>query len=171
MVVSGAPGAGKSTLAVPLARELSFPLLSKDIIKETLFDQLGHVEVDEMASSKKLGATSMELLWRLAAECPQVVIEANFRSHSTYERERLTALSPRPVEVYCRVPIAVAAERYSRRGASATHHPVHVARALPPAAFEEFQRPFELGPVLEVDTTHSVDVEALAAEVSCLLRS
>lgn len=47
MVVSGSPGAGKSTLAGPLASKLGFPLLSKDIIKETLFDQLGHVDDDK----------------------------------------------------------------------------------------------------------------------------
>jgi predicted kinase len=169
VVVSGAPGAGKSTLAGPLARVLGFPLLSKDVIKETLFDQLGHVEDDEVASSKKLGATAMELLWRLAAECPSVVIEANFRSHNSYERERLNVLSSRPVEVYCRVPIAVAAERYARRGASAAHHEVHVERSLPDASFEGFQSAFNLGPVLEVDTTRAVDVEALAAEVVRLL--
>lgn len=171
MVVSGSPGAGKSTLAGPLASKLGFPLLSKDIIKETLFDQLGHVDDDKTASSQKLGATAMELLWRLAGECPRVVIEANFRSDSAYERERLTVLSSRPVEVYCRVPIAVAAERYSQRGSSASHHAVHVARSLPPAAFEEFQSPFNVGPVIEVDTTHAVDVEALAVEILLLLRS
>lgn len=32
--VSGAPGAGKSTLAAPLAAELGFPLVSKDRIKK-----------------------------------------------------------------------------------------------------------------------------------------
>jgi dephospho-CoA kinase len=44
VVVSGAPGAGKSTLAVPLARALGFPLVSKDVIKESLFDSLGQVD-------------------------------------------------------------------------------------------------------------------------------
>jgi predicted kinase len=39
--VSGAPGAGKSTLAGPLAAELGFALLGKDRIKETLGDWLG----------------------------------------------------------------------------------------------------------------------------------
>ena len=34
--VSGAPGAGKSSLAVPLAAELGYPLLYKDKLKETL---------------------------------------------------------------------------------------------------------------------------------------
>jgi predicted kinase len=40
VLVSGAPGAGKSTLAVPLAAELGFMLLRKDQIKEKLHDAL-----------------------------------------------------------------------------------------------------------------------------------
>src|ERR1700761_910070 len=59
--VSGAPGAGKSTLAVPLAAELGFPLVSKDQIKETLHDALGSPPAD-MIWSQRLGAAAMELL-------------------------------------------------------------------------------------------------------------
>lgn len=113
----------------------------------------------------------MELLWRLAGACPSVVLEANFRSRSPYERDRLLALSSRPVEVYCRVPIPIAMQRYAQRSASANHHPVHVARTLPAEAFHEFQDPFGVGPVIEVDTTREVDIEALAVEVSLALRS
>jgi adenylate kinase family enzyme len=36
VLVSGAPDAGKTALAVPLAAALGLPLLSKDQIKETL---------------------------------------------------------------------------------------------------------------------------------------
>jgi len=39
--VSGAPGSGKTSLAVPLAAELGYALLAKDRIKETLHDALG----------------------------------------------------------------------------------------------------------------------------------
>lgn len=170
IIVSGAPGAGKSTLAGPLAAELGFPLLSKDVIKETLFDQLGHVADDERRSSQQLGGAAMELLWRLASACPAVVLEANFRSRSCHERDRLLALTSRPVEVYCRVPISVAAQRYAERGGSGSHHPVHVARSLPVEAFDEFQDPFGIGPVIDVDTSGPVDIDALAADVSLALR-
>src|SRR5215510_263646 len=67
--VSGAPGAGKTSLAVPLAAELGFALVSKDRIKETLHDALGAPEPD-LAWSRALGAAAMELLWALAADAP-----------------------------------------------------------------------------------------------------
>ena len=42
--VSGAPGAGKTSLAGPLADALGYALLTKDTIKETLHDALGGPE-------------------------------------------------------------------------------------------------------------------------------
>ena len=41
IVVTGAPGSGKSTVAVPLARRLGVPLIAKDDIKEALWDHIG----------------------------------------------------------------------------------------------------------------------------------
>ena len=163
--ISGAPGAGKSTMALPLARALEFPLLSKDTIKETLFDVLGHTSPDEVASSRQIGAAAMTLLWRLAAECPAVVLEANFRSASQHERERLQELSIRPVEVYCRVSPEIATQRYNERGTRSDHHPVHVMRSISSESLAEYQEPFALGPVVEVDTTRPVDVDLVAAAV------
>jgi hypothetical protein len=69
------------------------------------------------------------------------------------------------------VPTPVAAQRYAQRGTSVSHHAVHVARTLRVQAFHEFQEPFVIGPVIEVDTTREVQIAALAAEVSLALRS
>lgn len=169
VLVSGAPGAGKATLGRPLAAALGMPFISKDTIKESLFDALGHVADDQLESSRRLGAAAMELLWRLAAESPAAVLEANFRGRSGYERGRVAALSAHPVEVYCRVPFEVAAARYAERGTSSDHHEVHVLRSITTAALTEFDTPFDLGPVIDVDTAAAVDIGALVERVLAAL--
>jgi predicted kinase len=156
--VSGAPGSGKTSLAIPLAAELGFALLTKDRIKETLHDGLGAPEADR-AWSRRLGGAAMELLWALAADAPAVVIEANFRPYNDYERARLTALAPHPVEVHCACPPELAVKRYNTR----TRHPVHVLTTLDLGAMAEFDRPVGIGSLITVDTTMPVNVPALAA--------
>ena len=41
VVVNGLPGVGKTSLASKIATQLSWPLLTKDMIKESLFDSIG----------------------------------------------------------------------------------------------------------------------------------
>jgi predicted kinase len=164
--VSGAPGSGKSTLAEPLAAELGYALLAKDSIKETLHGVLGPPDLDR-ARSRELGAASMELLWALAARSPQVLIEANFRPYSDYERNRLTALGGVQVEVHCACPTELAVARYNAR----PRHPVHVQTSITPDYLAEFDRPVGIGALVAVDTTAPVDVPAVAAQVRSLLLS
>ncbi|HXL96263.1 MAG TPA: AAA family ATPase [Streptosporangiaceae bacterium] len=117
VVVSGAPGAGKSSLAVPLAAALGFALVCKDRIKETLHDGLAGPAEPDLAWSQRLGAASMELLWAMAADAPAVVVEANFRPHDQYQRSRLAALAAgrAAVEAHCACPSEVAVRRYNER--------------------------------------------------------
>jgi hypothetical protein len=103
--VSGAPGSGKTSLAVPLAAELGCALLAKDRIKETLHDALG-APGPGRAWSRRLGAAAMELLWALAADAP--------------------------AEVHCACPPEVAAQRYNTRVTHPVHvvttlHPEQMA--------------------------------------------
>ena len=158
--VSGAPGSGKTSLAVPLAAELGYALLTKDRIKETLHDALGAPEPD-LAWSRRLGGAAMELLWTLAADAPAVVIEANFRPYSDYERAKLSNLAAHPVEVHCACPPALAMQRYNARAT----HPVHVLTELPLEAMAEYDCPVGIGTLITVDTTAPVDAIAVAAAV------
>jgi predicted kinase len=158
--VSGAPGSGKSSLAVPLAAELGYALLTKDRIKETLHDAFGAPEPDR-AWSRRLGGAAMELLWALAADAPAVVIEANFRPYSERERTQLSSLAAQPVEVHCACPPELALKRYNAR----VTHPVHVVTTLQLEAMAEYDRPVGIGALVTVDTTVPVDVTAVAAAV------
>lgn len=166
VLVSGMPGAGKTSLAAPLAAELGFALLGKDNLKETLHDALGGPADPEW--SRRLGAASMELLWALAAGIPAVVLEANFRPRHDYQRGRIRALGGRVVEVNCTCPAEVAVRRFAERAVTC-RHPVHTIVSLTPEDLAEYDRPVGIGELISVDTTVPVSVPALAREVRACL--
>jgi predicted kinase len=161
--VSGKLGAGKTSLAFPLAKELGYSLVTKDLIKETLHDALHVPSEDEIdqAWSRRLGAASMELLWALAARAGDMVIEANFHPHSEFELDKLRGLGGIVVEVHCDCPAEVAVARYDAR----TRHEVHWLKTATLTTMERYDRPIGIGSLITVDTTAPIDVAAVAAEV------
>lgn len=166
VIVSGAPGAGKSTLAGPLAAALGFSLIAKDYIKEAIWDAVDPPRGD-LAWSRRTGGAAMEVLWAVAERSDRFVIEANFRPHSSYERRRLERLGrdAQFVEVYCDCPPDVAADRYRLRAASPDHHHAHAGRTLAQDTLDEFDRPLSLGPVIRVDTRVPVDLTTVTEQV------
>jgi predicted kinase len=172
VLISGPPASGKTTVARPLAEALGFALLTKDDIKESLFTSLNS-PVNDLAVSRQIGSAAMNLLWALAPHCPQVVLEANFRTRSPFEREQVAALLHRPgarlVEIHCRIPLAEAARRFAQRARDERHHPAHVLKEMSVDQIAEYSDPFALGPVIDVDTLQPVDLLALANQTRELL--
>lgn len=171
VLVSGPPGAGKTTLARPLAKTLGFALLSKDDIKEPLYDALDHGAFDPEAS-RRVGAASWEVLWSLASHVPRLVLEANSHWRNDYEQQRLRALEGRIIEVYCRCSPAEVARRFAQRAARPGHHPAHYGRAIAEAdVMRDFGRPMGIGTLVEVDTQLPTDIPALAARIEAIYSS
>jgi predicted kinase len=161
--VSGKLGAGKTSLAYPLAAALGYSLVVKDVLKETLHDVLYDADYGEpdLAWSRRLGVAAWELLWTLAAGAGDMVIEANFPPRSAEARGKLLGLGGSLVEVHCACPAEIAVARYNAR----VRHPVHVLKTVPLSRMDKYDTPVGIGSLVTVDTTKPVDVGAVAAEV------
>ncbi|HVV37682.1 MAG TPA: AAA family ATPase [Acidimicrobiales bacterium] len=160
VVVSGAPGSGKSTIAPPLARALDLPLLEKDVIKEALGDVLG---ADTLDDSKRLGAATMAVLLALARANVSGVLESTWIPELA--RVQLGDLPSRVVEIFVDVPVDEAMARYRAR--AGTRHPVHFDhQRLARADFVTRGTPIGGGwPVIRVDGTREVDIDALVRQI------
>jgi predicted kinase len=169
LLVSGAPASGKSTVAQALAEMLGFALLSKDTVKESLFDSLGELAEKQLDSpaelSRLLSRTAIDLLWALAPHCPEIILEANFRPRSEQERAHFAALDGRKLEVYCHCSPEEAARRFRERAASKRDHPAHSMKSISMEALAEYDRPFGLCPVIDVETERPVDVAEVVTRI------
>jgi predicted kinase len=142
VVVTGPPASGKSGLADDLAEALGLPLLTKDGIKETLFDTLG---TGDRVWSKRLGETTWHVLFHvleamLQAGC-SVVVEGNFEPAQA--NARLAELpSFHAVQVYCHAPDEELVEHFRERSEKGDRHPGH---AEGPAAQEDLETGLDEG--------------------------
>jgi predicted kinase len=173
LVISGHSGSGKTTLAKGLVNVLGLPLVSKDVIKEALFDSLGW---SDRAWSRRLGAAAIAVLYRqlaqLLAARHSCIVESSFRADldGPRLRELCAQHSAQPLELQCTAPGELLVARVRERIASGQRHPGHgderwiedhaaQLRAGPPS-------PLNLGgPLQVVDTSgaQAPDLDALSA--------
>lgn len=129
VVITGAPCTGKTTLGQRLAERFALPLLSKDGIKEILFDTLGW---SDREWSRRLGGASMALLFAFAEAQVRAgrsaIVEANFsRGYDTPRFVDLRARHAfRTLQIVCAAPPDVVVKRYMARWEAGARHPGHV---------------------------------------------
>ncbi len=165
VLISGAPGVGKTTLAGPLAVALNFTLIARDDIKETLYEALDG-RPNDLEFSRKVGAASWEVLWMLASKAPAVVLESNFRPNHQIEQERLAGINAQFVEVHCYCPPEEIMRRFARRSAVGERHFAHPMSEITAEQIAEFDGWMGFGTLIEVDTSGPVDIPALARQIN-----
>jgi hypothetical protein len=160
IVVSGLPGSGKTTLARAIASDLELPLLSKDTVKEALFDTLG---VGDVEWSKRLGSASVAILFGLAREMPGCVLESFW--DPTFAKAELQKLDGLLVELHCSCSPETARQRFQERHRR-DRHPGH----LDDHRIDDFDTWIATGrgealrlggPLLEVSTEIEVDPQPI----------
>ena len=126
IIITGAPGTGKTILGRQLAADLKLPFVYKDGIKETLYDTLG---TQDREWSRQLGLAAYALLEHFAEILLQAgqsfIIESNF--HKELALPMFVGLKEhwgyRPFQILCQTEPTVLLERFKARTAAGTRHP------------------------------------------------
>lgn len=178
LLVHGLPASGKTTLAKQLARDLGWPAVYKDEIKEILFDTLGW---SDRARSRVLGVATIEVLYYIVnmqlSAGASVLAECNFKPElaSPTFREMTERNGAGVIQVLCRADGAARLRRFRARARHPGHADVEIGETEADIAAwrAEDLAPLDLpGPLITVDTTDpaTVDVQQVLRQVRAGLR-
>ena len=165
VVVSGAPGAGKSTAGRLIADARGLRFLDKDAFLERLFDESPPTSVAERG---RLSRLADRLLQSEALTSPGAVLVSWWRHPASADAsgtptEWLRSLPGPVVEVHCYCPPAVAVERFLKRHRHAGHLDAQRSRD---ALVSQITAAASLGPLgvgrtISLDSSASYDARAI----------
>lgn len=161
VVVCGAPGTGKTTLARRLAQDLGLILIAKDDLKEALADEHG---VGDRERSRELGRMAYDELYAKAAALlaagTGVVLEANFYRDPSEQHLRSLAARGSAVVIECVCDADLRRRRFTERGDRGERHAVHLDAEILANEWTDELSTFAIdigGPRLVVDTTRGYE--------------
>lgn len=181
IIISGPSCTGKTTLSKIIARELTLPIISRDDIKESLFDSLGILDREW---SKKLGSASYQVLYKTTDSNLKVgssiILDSNFKPE--FDTKRFLDLKKKydfsTIQIMCKTNGEILFERFKRRSESGLRHPGHVDDKN----YNEFKEdllkggfePLDIGgKVFEVDTSDfdSIDYDEILRMIKSLINT
>ena len=167
IIVTGRPAAGKSTLAKWLSQELKLPLVSKDSIREELFDRLGW---KDRKWAQELGKASVDMMFYFArAELEvghSIIMDNSF--YPPASNPRFLALKKQyhveSIQIVCDSDRETLFQRFRSRTETGNRHPGHgdqdVLEELYVNLADASSQELDIGgSVIEVDTTDFADVD------------
>lgn len=182
VVITGAPATGKTTLGKDLSQKFKLPFISKDALKDRIFDNLGW---NDKAWSLKVSAASHRIMDYFIEEELKVghslILESNFKRHIDSERFRhiQSEYNCELLQVLCWAKGEIVFERFAANRANSSERHAGHAEAI---SLEEIRQgfiesngrdePLEIdGATIELDTTdfRSADYAAVYQAVQKLL--
>lgn len=135
IILSGIPASGKTTFSRYLSKELEIPVISKDSIKEILFDDIGFQSRIEKV---KLGVASMNIMYSIAEENMKlnkpVILENNFENSSKLRlKELIQSYGYKVINVRFEGDIKAIYSRFVKRDLSPERHLGHVTNISYPS--------------------------------------
>jgi predicted kinase len=178
IIVTGRPAAGKSTFSKWLSQELKLPLVSKDSIRERLFDRLGWKDREW---AQLLGKASIDMMFYFAqAELEvghSIIMDNSF--HPPVSTPRFQTLKEQyhaeSIQIVCDSDQETLFQRFKLRADSGTRHPGHgdqdICDELHKNLGNTASQILDIGGlVIEVDTTDfaKVDYQEILKRVKTL---
>lgn len=179
IIVTGRPAAGKSTLAKWLSQELRLPLVSKDNIREKLFDRLGW---KDRKWAQELGKASIDMMFYFAqAELEvghSIIMDNSF--HPPVSNPRFQVLKEKykaeSIQIVCDADCDTLFQRFKRRADSGTRHPGHGDQDVLDELYSNLSHNSSQvldigGGVIKVDTTDfaKIDYQEILKQVKYFL--
>ncbi len=192
ILVTGIPAAGKTSMARKLADHYQIPMISKDDIKEILFDDLGFNSREEKV---KEGIAAMHIMYYMAEQMMRVkkpfILENNFEFISKEELIKLlNEYEYRAITVTLTGDYPTIYQRFLERNENPTRHRGHVVNDCYPEiemnhkvavlSYEDFVTGIQKrgmdqfsanGPQVIVDTTNfeKLDLSDVVEKISELI--
>ena len=179
IIVTGRPAAGKSTLAKWLSQESKIPLVSKDSIREELFDRLGW---KDRKWAQELGKASVDMMFYFArAELEvghSIIMDNSF--YPPVSNPRFQALKEQyhaeSIQIVCDSDRDTLFQRFKSRAEAGNRHPGHgdqdVLEELYVKLANTSVQVLDIGgSVIEVDTTDfdKVDYQGILKRMNDLI--